>query len=270
MGVLNTTPDSFSDGGAYLDPAAATVRAAAMLDQGADIIDIGGESTRPGAARITADEQIARTQPVVAAVRRLIDERNLHAAISIDTTLAPVAQAALDAGADIINDISAGRDDPAIFSLAARKGVPIILMHMLGEPATMQQNPTYADVLAEVRDFLLQRAQTAQEAGIPESQIVLDPGIGFGKTLEHNLTLLANLHTLVDTGYPILLGASRKRFLRTIGQLGDTPDPRALAVATSATTVVGVQAGVRLFRVHDVAENRLAAQVAYAIRGDSI
>lgn len=266
MGVLNVTPDSFSDGGRFTDLSAALAHAGAMLDEGVDIVDIGGESNRPGSQqRVGAAEQIARVGPVVTAVRRLIDERGASAAISIDTTLAPVAEAALDAGADMLNDISAGRDDPGMFELAARRGVPIAIMHMLGEPATMQVNPTYTDVVAEVRAFLLERAAAAERAGVDRSQIVIDPGIGFGKTLDHNLTLLAHLDELVATGYPVLLGTSRKTFLRTICGIGEAGPSTELAIATSATTALGVAAGVRLFRVHDVSPNRIAADVAWAV-----
>jgi dihydropteroate synthase len=266
MGILNVTPDSFSDGGAFVDESAALARAADMLDEGADVIDIGGESTRPGAQRVAAAQQIARTQRIVAAVYQLIVERNSAAAISIDTTRAAVAQAALDAGAQIINDVSAGRDDAQMFSLAVRRRVPLILMHMLAEPATMQVNPAYTDVVAQVKAFLLERARAAEAAGVARDRIVIDPGIGFGKTLEHNLALLAHLDELVATGYPVLLGASRKRFLPTVCGLGDAAAPAQLAAATCATTALGVAAGVQLFRVHDVAVNRIAAQVARAVK----
>jgi dihydropteroate synthase len=265
MGILNVTPDSFSDPGQFLSLDHAVAHGLEMARQGASIIDIGGESTRPGAQRIPADQQKQRVLNVVHRLRRELDAAHLPAAISIDTTLAPVAHAALDAGAEILNDVSAGREDPDMLTLAAEKRCPIVLMHMQGTPATMQSAPTYDDVVTEVESFLLQRAQAAQRAGISRHQIVIDPGIGFGKTVEHNLTLLANLNRLVATGYPVLLGASRKRFIAavdTADAASATPDRLG---GTCATTALGVAAGVRLFRVHDVAANRQAAAVAWAV-----
>ncbi len=257
VGVLNLTPDSFSDGGRYADTDAAAPAARAMLDDGADVIDIGGESTRPGAARIDADEQCRRILPTVEAV-----VERWGAIVSVDTTLAAVAQAALDAGAAMVNDVSAGRDDPAMLPLIARRGVPVVLMHMRGRPATMQHNPEYDDVVAEVHDLLMQRAAAAVAAGVEAHQIVIDPGIGFGKTTEHNLQLLAALDRLVASGHPVLLGTSRKRFL---GELVGETDATRRDLATAATTAAGVLAGVRLFRVHDVKPNRHAADVTFAI-----
>ncbi len=257
VGVLNVTPDSFSDGGAYEATGAAVEQARAMIEAGADVIDVGGESTRPGAERVTIEEQLRRVLPTIEELAERFD-----VPISIDTTRSAVAAAALDAGASILNDVSAGQDDEQMLALAAERGSPIVLMHMQGEPATMQQRPTYGDVVSEVRGFLLERAAAAMDAGVPKGQIVLDPGIGFGKTLEHNLTLLANLPTLVETGHPVLLGTSRKRFL---GTLSGMEDPTRRDVATAATTALGVAAGVQLFRVHDVLPNRHAADVAFAI-----
>ena len=193
--------------------------------------------------------------------------------ISVDTTRAAVAEAALDAGADLINDVSAGRDDDTMFDLAARRNAPVVLMHMLGAPATMQQDPNYDDVVAEIEAFLVQRAQAAQAAGVARDRIMIDPGIGFGKTKPHNLALLHALGRFVATGYPVLLGASRKRFMGAIctapGAPGsaEPPAPGELVGATCATTVMGVLAGVAIFRVHDVAANRQAADVAAAIVG---
>ncbi len=273
MGILNVTPDSFSDGGLHCSQQSASDHARAMLEQGADIIDIGGESTRPGSQRVDAREQIRRVIPAIQAVKQMAREFRQQGIVSVDPTQSLVAQAALDAGADILNDISAGREDDAMFKLAADRGAPIVLMHMQGQPATMQQNPQYDDVVAQVRTFLLERAQAAIAAGVRPTQIVLDPGIGFGKTREHNLALLAHLDGLVATGYPILLGTSRKRFMGSICQStwrqsdepAPTPRPDTLVGATCATTAWGVAQGVHLFRVHDVMPNRQAADVAHAM-----
>ncbi len=264
MGVLNVTPDSFSDGGQHDAPDAAVAHAGAMLAAGADLIDVGGESTRPGSRRVSAAEQIARTQQVIARIRAA----HPQAILSIDTTLSTVAQAALDAGADVLNDVAAGREDPGLLALAAQRGCPLVLMHMQGEPGTMQRNPTYGDVVAEVLAFLLQRAAAAQAAGVAREQIVIDPGIGFGKTKEHNLALLGALPRFVATGYPVLLGTSRKRFMGSICTPagGEPPRPEELVGATCATTALGVAAGAAIFRVHDVQANRQAADVAFALR----
>lgn len=279
MGILNVTPDSFSDGGTWLSHDDAGAQIHRMLQQGADIIDVGGESTRPGSDPVTADEQIRRVIPAIqAAVAASASGRYERTiAVSIDTTSAQVAAAALDAGATILNDVSAGLHDPAMFALAARSGAPIVLMHMQGRPKTMQADPHYIDVVKEVRNFLLARAAAAMAAGIKQSQIVLDPGIGFGKTREHNLKLLAHLDGLVATGYPVLLGTSRKRFMGSLCRANwekatdattppTPPEPATLVGATCATTALGVAQGVQLFRVHDVMANRQAADVAWAIR----
>jgi dihydropteroate synthase len=263
MGILNVTPDSFSDGGQYQLIDAAVKHALQMVEEGADIIDIGGESTRPGSQRVDAEEQTKRVLPVIQALKKEIPEKVL---ISIDTTLIDVADAALDAGASIINDISAGRDDPGIFQLAAQKQCPYILMHMQGAPGNMQDNPVYDDVVEEIRSFLMERAQAAMNAGVKKENIIIDPGIGFGKTKEHNLQLTANLHRFVDTGYTVLLGTSRKRFMGSICA-GATPDQ--LIGATCATTALGIAAGVKIFRVHDVRENRQAADVAWTVLNNS-
>ncbi len=278
MGILNLTPDSFSDGGQHNAPNQAVQHSLAMASQGANIIDVGGESTRPGAQRISSEEQIARVVPVIQALRQRLDDTHRTVQISIDTTRADVAAAAVDAGATIINDVSAGREDPAILTLAAEHRLPIILMHMQGKPATMQDKPAYTDIIAQVRDFLLGRAQAALDAGADRRQIILDPGIGFGKTTEHNLTLLRSLPDLVALGYPILIGASRKRFLSEFGIIsksttattgsragGDNPCNRL--GGTCAITAHCVAAGVALLRVHDVAPNRQAADLAWALKG---
>lgn len=260
MGILNATPDSFSDGGLYVDPALAARHGLRMAEEGADIIDVGGESTRPGAERVAVAEQLARVVPVIEALRKALPENVL---ISVDTTRAEVAEAALAAGARLVNDISAGRDDPRILECAARHGVPIALMHMQGEPKTMQDAPSYEDVAAEALAFLDARALAAQEAGIAPGNIILDPGIGFGKRREDNLRLLAELGRFVDRGYPVLLGTSRKRFM---GAICGESRPAELLGATVATTALGVAQGVKVFRVHDIRPNRQAADVAAAIR----
>jgi dihydropteroate synthase len=244
MGVLNVTPDSFSDGGRFADPAAAVAHAHQMAAAGADLIDLGGESTRPGSMRIDAAEQIRRVLPVL---RQLRDA--LPAVISIDTTRAEVAQAALDAGAHLVNDISAGRDDPAMLRLVASRGVPVVLMHMQGEPATMQIDPKYRDVVGEVRDFLAQRLAAAAAAGISKTNVLLDPGIGFGKTAEHNLTLLHHLGELAVLGRPLVLGVSRKRF---IGRIAGEDDPAGRVFGTAAAVGWCVANGAGIVRVHDV------------------
>jgi dihydropteroate synthase len=283
MGILNLTPDSFSDGGLYADTEQAVRHGLSMAEQGADLIDAGGESTRPGAKRISTDEQVRRVVPVIRALRQRLDERYPMVPISIDTTRADVALAAVEAGATVLNDISAGREDARMLGLAAKRGLPIVLMHMQGEPGTMQDRPQYADVVAEVRDFLLERAEAALSAGVDRRRIVLDPGIGFGKTTEHNLALLRSVGEFVKTGYPVLIGASRKRFLAGFG----VPVPTGSGVSpgsgprvgqaslnekindrlggTCAVTAYGVLAGVKLFRVHEVGPNRQAAGLAQAL-----
>ena len=259
MGILNLTPDSFSDGGLYLSVDQALTRAKEMVLQGADIIDIGGESTRPGSKPVSVTEQ---KQRVLEICKALHEEFGNSITLSIDTTHAEVAAAVLDAGVTLVNDISAGRDDPKMFALCAEREVPIVLMHMQGTPETMQKNPHYDDVVTEVRDFLIQRADAAQQSGIKPEHIMIDPGIGFGKTSQHNLALLDGLAKFVDTEYPVLLGTSRKRFM---GKLANTDKPEALVHATCATTALGVRDGVSMFRVHDIAANRQAADIAFAI-----
>lgn len=260
MGILNVTPDSFSDGGKFSGLAAALQQVELMLSEGVDIIDIGGESTRPGSDPVAASEQIQRVVPVIAAIRQSVSSDIL---ISIDTTLSEVAKAALDAGADMINDISGGRGDAAILTLAAQTGAPIILMHSQGVSKTMQDNPHYEDVVQEVLDALNDSINAALKAGIKREAIAIDPGIGFGKRKQDNLDLLAHLDRFVATGFPVLLGTSRKRFMGTIC---DVTEPSELVTATAVTTALGVMAGVQMFRVHDVKENRQAADVAWAIK----
>ena len=259
MGVLNVTPDSFSDGGLHHDLDAAVARAREMVDLGADIIDVGGESTRPGADRVSMDEQLKRVIPVI---RQLQQELPADFPISIDTTSTQVAGAALEQGATIVNDISAGRDDPGMFSLVAAAGTPYIIMHMQGTPRTMQDDPRYDDVVAEIRSFLLERAAAAEEAGVRQDNLVIDPGIGFGKSKRDNLDIIINLESFTATGYKVMLGASRKRFM---GSICDITSYSELVGATCATTTIGVFAGVHILRVHDIKENRQALDVAWAL-----
>lgn len=259
MGILNVTPDSFSDGGKFQDIEQALNQIKKMIEEGADIIDIGGESTRPGSKRISAEEQKKRILPVIQAIRSEVSEKVL---ISIDTTLSDVAEAAMECGASMINDISAGCDDQNIFSVVSQHQCPYIMMHMQGTPATMQDNPVYENVVEEVRNFLIERTEIAIDKGVERKNIIIDPGIGFGKTMEHNLKLMARLDQFVDTGFPVLLGTSRKRFMGTI--CANTP-PDQLIGATCATTVLGVLAGIKIFRVHDVRANRQAADVAWSV-----
>jgi dihydropteroate synthase len=260
MGILNVTPDSFSDGGLYDDLPRALDRGLGLVRLGADILDIGGESTRPGASRVGAKVQMARVLPVIRALRPRLPA---PVVLSVDTTLSRVAAAAIAEGASLINDVSAGRDDPDLLPLAAESGASLVLMHMRGTPRNMQQDPVYQDVVAEVEDFLLQRAAAALAAGVRREAIILDPGIGFGKTRRHNLLLLQALPRLCALGYPLLLGVSRKRFM---GSICAVSAPAELVPATCACTALGVAAGVAIFRVHDVAENRQAADVAAAIK----
>jgi dihydropteroate synthase len=248
MGILNVTPDSFSDGGQFASTDAAIARGLAMLAEGADIIDVGAESTRPGSHAVTSDEQVRRALPVIAALRHAQPD----AVISIDTRSADVAGAALTAGADIVNDISALRGDARMLAIIARAEAAVVLMHMQGEPATMQLDPAYADVVREVGDFLRTRAVFAESCGVARRCIVLDPGIGFGKTRTHNLALLRELEILVATGYPVLLGASRKGFLAAYAADGTSPDAR---LGSSLACVLRArEAGAAIVRVHDVAD----------------
>jgi dihydropteroate synthase len=260
MGILNVTPDSFSDGGLFLGAEAAAAQATAMA-RGAEIIDIGGESTRPGAVEVSVAEEIARTVPVIAALRA----GGLSAPISIDTRKAPVAEAALQAGASIVNDVSAFDFDPALGPLVARTQAPVVLMHAQGVPASMQDDPRYGDVLLDVYDALATRLARAEALGIDRARIVLDPGIGFGKTLEHNLTLLRGLSLFHGLGCPILLGTSRKRFIGTIGKV---TEPQDRAPGSIATALAGVAQGVQIVRVHDVPETRQALRLWHALNTD--
>jgi dihydropteroate synthase len=259
MGVLNVTPDSFSDGAEFLDPDKAVVRAVSLLDEGALIVDIGGESTRPGSEPVSPEEELRRVMPVLRGILAVRPE----AVVSIDTYRASTAEAALDAGARIVNDVTALRD-PRMAGVVAERGCSIVLMHMRGEPKSMQQGPCYEDVVREVRDFLARRTERALQAGVEEENIIIDPGIGFGKTLEHNLTLLNRLGALVELGFPVLVGASRKSFL---GRIVGSGSPKERLFGTVATNVIAYEQGVSLFRVHDVRANREALAIAAAIRG---
>src|SRR5215218_680175 len=258
VGVLNVTPDSFSDGGDFFDPGKAASRAAAMLDEGAEIIDVGGESTRPGSNPVPQEEEVRRVVPVI---QKILTERP-DAIVSIDTYRAATAEAALEAGARIVNDVTALRGDSRMAALAADAGCPLILMHMLGEPKTMQRDPRYDDVVREVRDFLAAKAEHAIAASVEPENIILDPGIGFGKTLEHNLALLRYLDSLVELGLPVLFGASRKRF---IGRITGVEDARDRVSGTVAANVLAYERGATFFRVHDVRPNREALAIAEAV-----
>jgi dihydropteroate synthase len=256
MGVINVTPDSFSDGGVFDDDVAAITHARRLIGEGASIIDVGGESTRPGAAPVSPAEELERVIPVVEGVAHL----GLPVQISIDTMKLAIAEAAIDAGASYVNDVTAFRHDPDLAGLVADRGVDCCLMHMLGEPRTMQQDPRYDDVVDEVKAFLEQRMAVAVAAGVPEERIQLDPGIGFGKTLEHNLELLRRLGELAAIGRPLVIGTSRKSFLgRITGR-----DVTERAYATAATSVLAFERGARVFRVHDVAATADALAVAAA------
>ncbi len=256
MGVLNVTPDSFSDGGRYLDADLAIAAAKQMIADGADLIDIGGESTRPGAVRVPEVEQIRRVLPVIQAIATDIT-------VSIDTTLSTVANAALDAGACVINDVSAGCDDPLMPAVVASNGCPIILMHTQGTPQTMQDAPAYNDVVAEVRQALLERVKFFENAHVNSSRILIDPGIGFGKTVEHNLKLLKHLDQFTATGYPLLVGTSRKRF---IGSVLNLPDPANRLIGTAATVAWAAIQRASIVRVHDVNEMKQVVTMIEAIQ----
>jgi len=260
MGILNVTPDSFYDGGRHREVERAVAHGLAMAEAGALILDVGGESTRPGAEPVPEAEELARVVPVI---ERLHAETD--ALLSIDTMKAPVAAAALEAGARIVNDVSALRADPQMVDLLRQSDAGVILMHMQGEPRTMQRAPVYQDVVQEVRDFLEERLAFCQEAGIAPERVVIDPGIGFGKRYEHNLTLLRAMEAFDSLGRPVLVGASRKSFLGTM--LGDAGFDQRLW-PTVALTAWLRRKGVRLFRVHDVRENRDALRMTEALIGE--
>ncbi|MEP2777390.1 MAG: dihydropteroate synthase [Luteolibacter sp.] len=247
MGILNTTPDSFSDGGNFTSHHTALAHAREMIAAGAAIIDVGGESSRPGADPVSPEEEISRTAPLICAVRAEWD-----GFISIDTTKAAVAREALNAGADIVNDISGLTADPEMPALCAATSCAVVVMHMQGSPGNMQDSPSYADVTAEIRAFFEERLATLTAAGIDPSRLCFDPGIGFGKTLEHNLTLLRHLPSLAPIGHPLLLGISRKSFL---SKISDSPSPTDRDAATIAVTALARRQGIMLHRVHDTPGN---------------
>jgi dihydropteroate synthase len=257
VGVLNVTPDSFSDGGSYLEPAAAEKRAHQLAEDGADVVDIGGESTRPGAPPVSVEEEWSRIGPVL---ERLQD--SFAPPISVDTTKASVAARALDAGASAINDVSGLRADPGIASLAACSGAGLVLMHMRGDPRTMQTDVDYEDLIGEVRGSLATALQTAADSGCQVDQLIVDPGIGFGKSPEGSLRLLSQLDRFVDLGRPIMVGPSRKSFIGTVLNL----PVEERVEATVAACVIALERGARLFRVHDVREVRRALDLADSIR----
>ena len=259
MGILNVTPDSFSNGGEFFGVEPAVAQAEIMLDEGAYMIDVGGESTRPGSNPVSPEEELRRVLPVL---RNILESRT-EAIISIDTYRASTAEAALDAGALVVNDITALRGDSKMVGLVAERGCPVVLMHMLGEPKSMQRDPRYEDVVREVRDFLTGRVEHAVNAGIREENVILDPGIGFGKTLRHNLELLNGLNVFVELGFPVLVGASRKSFL---GKILGSDDAGDRLFGTVATSVMAYERGATLFRVHDVRANKEVLEVAAAVQ----
>lgn len=261
MGIINVTPDSFSDGGLYFNKKKAVDRGLELAEEGANIIDIGGESTRPGSDFISTEEELMRTVPVISALRKKTD-----VLISVDTTKSEVAEAALGEGADIINDISSFRFDPKMLSLAAQKDIPVILMHMKGTPKNMQLNPFYEDLLAEIRGFLEERIATAQAYGIKKEKIIIDPGIGFGKSFKDNLTLIKSLKFLEPIDRPILIGISRKSF---IGKILSLP-PQERTEGTIASAVLSIINGAHILRVHDVEAVKRAVLVTEAIIDESM
>lgn len=258
IGVVNVTPDSFSDGGRFLDPDAAAARARQLHAEGAVLVDVGGESTRPGSEGVSLDEELARVIPV-------LERLGGSVPVSIDTSKAKVARRALDLGAVLVNDVTALRGDPELAGVVASGGAYLCLMHMLGTPRTMQLDPRYDDVVADVCAFLEERLELAVSEGVPEERICLDPGIGFGKTVEHNLELLARLDELVSLGRPVLVGISRKRFLARI--LGDADSTAGTLAASVGAAVFAYERGASAFRVHDVREHVEALAAARALVG---
>jgi dihydropteroate synthase len=273
MGIVNVTPDSFSDGGRFLDPAKAIEHGCTLAAEGADILDVGGESTRPGAEPVSTEEELRRVVPVVEGLAAAASSMPTRPLISIDTSKAPVAEAALDAGASLVNDVTAFRGDPRMAALVAARGAECALMHMLGEPRTMQREggPRYDDVVDDVRSFLSERLRFAVAEGVPEERILIDPGIGFGKTEAHNLELLRRLGELRELGRPILIGTSRKQFLGSIqaraAGAAEPAGPEQRLAGTLASNVLAYERGASVFRVHEVAPVRDALAVAAATLG---
>jgi dihydropteroate synthase len=259
MGILNVTADSFHDGGRYHDPEDAVESARQMIAAGADIIDIGGESTRPGSRRVQQEQELTRVVPVVEAIASQTD-----VSISVDTSKAVVARRVLEAGAHMINDVTALKGDRKMAAVVAEAGCPVCLMHMQGKPATMQDNPVYRDVIGDIAGFLSDRAAWAESKGIARDKIIIDPGIGFGKKLEHNLEIIDHLDSFLSLGMPLMIGASRKSFLGTVLASDDSEDRLA---GTVSTTVMAYEKGARIFRVHDVRENLDALRVVAAVGG---
>lgn len=254
MGILNVTPDSFSDGGLDTGPGAAAERARRLIEDGAEIVDVGGESTRPGAAEVAARDEIARTASVIARIE--------GAPVSIDTRKRTVAEAAVKAGAVIVNDVAGLTFDPALADYVVERGLPVCIMHSQGDPATMQDDPRYDDVLLDVYDFLEERVEMLVRRGLPRERIIVDPGIGFGKTLAHNLALLNGISIFHGLGCPVLLGASRKGF---VGRVGGEPEASKRAPGSIAVALAGLAQGIQIIRVHDVAETRQAFALWHAI-----
>ena len=255
MGIVNVTPDSFSDGGLFLRPERAIEHGRRLVDEGADLLDVGGESTRPGARGVSADEELERVEPVVEALR------DVGAPISIDTSKVAVAEVALDTGAEMVNDVTALRSEPELAALCAERDCGLVLMHMQGTPRTMQEAPRYGDVVDDVKGFLAERIEFATAEGVAEERIWIDPGIGFGKTVEHNLELLRRIGELGELAQPIVVGTSRKSF---IGKIDGSPVEERLG-GTIASSVIALAGGAEMLRVHDVAEVAEAVRVAEAI-----
>tara|TARA_Y200000002_G_scaffold218688_1_gene180420 strand:- start:395 stop:1222 length:828 start_codon:yes stop_codon:yes gene_type:complete len=260
MGILNVTPDSFSDGGSYKSTKSAVDKAMIMIEQGATIIDIGGESTRPGSERVSPIEQKRRIIDVISQLKIKMPRDKI---ISVDTTSSEVAEAAIDLGVDMINDVSGGNDDQKMMSLIAKHNLYYCIMHMQGSPKTMQDNPKYKNVVSEIIDFLSYQSKKAMDLGISRDKIILDPGIGFGKKTEHNLEILKNLENFSRLGFYTLLGTSRKKIL---GEISGNNNPVDRIAGTCATSALGVMAGINIYRVHDVWQNKQAIDVAYAIK----
>jgi dihydropteroate synthase len=257
MGILNVTPDSFSDGGKYVDAKIAIDHALEMIDNGADIIDIGGESTRPGSEPVSKNDECNRIIPVIESIKK----NNSEILISVDTYKSYVAKRAVDAGADLVNDISGLTFDPNMLSYLSGKGIPVILMHINGRPKTMQNNPVYDDLIKDIRNFFLKQCNIAKENGIKKNHIILDPGIGFGKSFEHNFTVIRRLNEICDLGYPVMIGPSRKAF---IGDTLGLPLNERIE-GTLATVVAGIMNGAKIVRVHDIKEVKRAVKVTEKI-----
>jgi len=260
MGILNVTPDSFSDGGSYKSTKSAVDKAMIMIEQGATIIDIGGESTRPGSERVSPIEQKRRIIDVISQLKIVMPKDKI---ISVDTTSSEVAEAAIDLGVEMINDVSGGNEDQRMMSLIAKHNLYYCIMHMQGSPKTMQDNPKYNNVVSEIIDFLGFQSKKAMDLGISKDKIILDPGIGFGKKTEHNLEILKNLENFSQLGFYTLLGTSRKKIL---GEISGNNNPIDRIAGTCATSALGVMSGINIYRVHDVWQNKQAIDVAYAIK----